>query len=501
MTSRTGSEPRRPATAGLRASRGASMGPAIGALIAIITVVAAAAAIPSPASGPGNSSMRGPSYTAAPLEVPLWSSSGTGANSTTSLANASDGNLSLTPDVTCHPLPDTVCVYVVLPQNAGGTYLAYVDYGGVDVTSSQAVVVGTGSPTSISVYWYSPGAAFSFWGSSSGLTLAQFESSSTTATATTQSDLYLNVYETAEAASVTFDTDPSVTGLDAGQITLGGHTFLDGQSITLTNGESYGVGATASSPWFFWRWTGISTGFSSESSSQTTVTLTSTASTIIEVLNITSSNWAGYAAYESTDFTTVQGSWVVPTLTCEVHVAFAAFIWAGIDGFLGSTVEQIGVAAQCSISGAPSYQVFYEMYPASAQYPTSAPVITAGDKISASVAYSETAQDFALSLKDVSTGGSYSTTQPYSNQALASAECISEHAPYNGSGNHPGWSSVSFGSASTGVPNTCDAGIEGQTPEALAFLQPVSILLASSTGTYVSYNTALDQGSFAITYT
>src|SRR4051794_7230508 len=75
-------------------------------------------------------------------------------------------------------------------------------------------------------------------------------------------------------------------------------------------------------------------------------------------------NWGGYASFGS--WTTATASWTEPSVTCRSsNDLFAP--WVGIDGDGSSTVEQTGVATDCS-SGRPVYQAWYEMYPAAPVY-------------------------------------------------------------------------------------------------------------------------------------
>ena len=62
-------------------------------------------------------------------------------------------------------------------------------------------------------------------------------------------------------------------------------------------------------------------------------------------------NWGGYVSFGS--FTTATASWTEPSVTCNsTNDLFAP--WVGIDGDGSSTVEQTGVATDCS-SGRPVY--------------------------------------------------------------------------------------------------------------------------------------------------
>src|SRR5262245_38418315 len=69
----------------------------------------------------------------------------------------------------------------------------------------------------------------------------------------------------------------------------------------------------------------------------------------------TSSNWSGYAVTGAPgSVTDVQGSWVVPAVTCSGGPNQYAAIWVGIDGFNSNTVEQTGTDSDCQ-NGTPTY--------------------------------------------------------------------------------------------------------------------------------------------------
>lgn len=135
-----------------------------------------------------------------------------------------------------------------------------------------------------------------------------------------------------------------------------------------------------------------------------------------------STNWSGYAV-TGTGFTSASGSWIVPTTTCQnvSGVGYAA-LWVGIDGYNSDTVEQTGTLAEC-IGRTTIYYAWYEFYPAGLTEITSVPV-KPGDVISASVTYAS--GEFTTTIKDVTTGKSYSKTSAVSGAERTSAEWIAE---------------------------------------------------------------------------
>ncbi|MEQ0561546.1 G1 family glutamic endopeptidase [Amycolatopsis sp. NEAU-NG30] len=129
-------------------------------------------------------------------------------------------------------------------------------------------------------------------------------------------------------------------------------------------------------------------------------------------------NWGGYVSFGS--FTTATASWTEPSVSCtSTDDLFAP--WVGIDGDGSSTVEQTGVATDCS-SGRPVYQAWYEMYPAAPVYYSSP--VSAGDHITATVTRTAT-NTYRLDISDTTKGWSKSVTKSLTSQH-ASAEAIIE---------------------------------------------------------------------------
>lgn len=155
--------------------------------------------------------------------------------------------------------------------------------------------------------------------------------------------------------------------------------------------------------------------------------------------NINGYNWGGYAATGS-GFTSVSASWTEPSATCNsTNDLYAP--WVGIDGYGSSTVEQTGVATDCS-SGSPVDEPWYEMYPANPVYLSlGTHPVSAGDVISASVTYIGSGK-YTLKLADSTKGWSYSVTKSLS-ASRASAEVIIESP----TGAYPNFGTLNFSSA------------------------------------------------------
>ena len=196
--------------------------------------------------------------------------------------------------------------------------------------------------------------------------------------------------------------------------------------------------------------------------------------------NINGYNWGGYAATGS-GFTSVSASWTEAKATCNsTNDLYAP--WVGIDGYGTSTVEQTGVATDCS-SGSAVDQAWYEMYPANPVYLSlSSYPVSSGDAITASVTYAGS-RKYTLKLTDSSRGWTYTTTKTLSAQR-ASAEVIIESP----TGAYPSFGTLNFTSAT----------INGAS---LSSFGPVA-LDPSSNGTYEARTSALGSSgtSFSETF-
>lgn len=155
-----------------------------------------------------------------------------------------------------------------------------------------------------------------------------------------------------------------------------------------------------------------------------TVTLT--------VLPVSNETWAGYVATGST-FSTVTGSWTVPTLTCPAGVGTMSSEWVGIDGFGDATVEQDGVEADCD-DGVAAYFAWYEMYGdpyVENGYAIALPAghaVSAGDVINATVSLSGSSWLFTVADTNTTSHWTFETgvAAPSPAPAQSSAEWIVE---------------------------------------------------------------------------
>jgi Peptidase A4 family len=83
-----------------------------------------------------------------------------------------------------------------------------------------------------------------------------------------------------------------------------------------------------------------------------------------------SSNWAGYAVTSPTstpvNYSSVTGTWTVPTATCgPTDAGASSAVWVGIGGYslTSQALEQTGTDADCDETGTPTYYAWYELVP------------------------------------------------------------------------------------------------------------------------------------------
>jgi hypothetical protein len=138
-----------------------------------------------------------------------------------------------------------------------------------------------------------------------------------------------------------------------------------------------------------------------------------------------SSNWSGYAASGGT-FTSVTGTWNVPTVSASASGADAT--WVGIGGLVSRDLIQAGTQAMVDGSGV-TYSAWIEMLPQSSrEVPLS---VSAGDSVTVSITQ-QSGDDWLIAMKNNTTGGTYNVTVQYSS-SNSSAEWVQE-APSVGRG-------------------------------------------------------------------
>jgi Peptidase A4 family len=134
----------------------------------------------------------------------------------------------------------------------------------------------------------------------------------------------------------------------------------------------------------------------------------------------TSGNWAGYVATGRT-FSSVSGSWVVPTAKRDSDGYSATWIGLGGAGGTSNALEQIGTQSDY-VNGRATYTAWYELVPKAAV--TLKLTVRPGDHISANVTVDGTT--VTVSISDTTTGRSTTRTQHMASPDTTSAEWIAE---------------------------------------------------------------------------
>ncbi len=227
-----------------------------------------------------------------------------------------------------------------------------------------------------------------------------------------------------------------------------------------------------------------------------------------------STNWSGYADTASSGyaFNSVSATWTQPAVTTQSSSSYvAASFWVGLDGFNSSTVEQTGTQAVIGSGGTVSYTAWYELYP---QVEMPVFTVSPGDKISASVVYQPSSNEYAFNIQDITSGASYQITTINSQTASAarsSAEWIVESPEFGtSSGSYqlatlPDYGSFGFNNASasiTGSHVNQTGSISGVTANNAASLNSIT-LVDGKTFQALSTPAALtgNGGAFSTNYT
>jgi hypothetical protein len=134
---------------------------------------------------------------------------------------------------------------------------------------------------------------------------------------------------------------------------------------------------------------------------------------IAGITSTDSLNWAGYAVSGRRErFAAVSATWFVPYLTCtRARGKTLSSAWVGLDGFAGKpdSVEQAGIAADCSSTGRARYYAWWEMFPRAET--RTALAVGPGDSVTASVSYNPKLATFRLQLADTTSGRHFAVTR------------------------------------------------------------------------------------------
>jgi len=215
---------------------------------------------------------------------------------------------------------------------------------------------------------------------------------------------------------------------------------------------------------------------------------------------VLSNNWSGYAALTklnapaTNSVTGASGNWIVPNVTGNTN-AYSS-IWVGIDGFSSKSVEQLGTEQDTTRTGATRYYAWWEMYP-NPSVLISGMKISPNDSIMASVTAS--GNSFTLSMKDNTTGQTFTTTQTSTTAKKSSAEWIVE-APSSFSGILP---LANFGTANISGAQATINGTKGAIDGSA--WQNTAIDMVNKSGSVIAHTSGLTDmsstSSFSVTFT
>ncbi|SFN65795.1 Peptidase A4 family protein [Pseudonocardia ammonioxydans] len=170
-------------------------------------------------------------------------------------------------------------------------------------------------------------------------------------------------------------------------------------------------------------------------------------------------NWSGYVM-TGTGFRSVSARWTQPVVTCTAgSTAFAP--WVGLDGYGSGTVQQTGVATDCS-GGTPVSRAWYEVAPEPAVYYE--PPVQGGDEIAAEVVRS--GDSYTMTIRNLTQGWSRSAVRTHPG-ANVSAEVALEAQQ----GGFPEFGSVRFtGATVDGKPMSTPSATAIDATDAKGFL-------------------------------
>ncbi|HET9174413.1 MAG TPA: G1 family glutamic endopeptidase, partial [Candidatus Saccharimonadales bacterium] len=259
------------------------------------------------------------------------------------------------------------------------------------------------------------------------------------------------------------------------------HTLTPAPTPTSSSSTATASSTTSTSS------TTSSTGNTTGSTSSTPTT--SSSSTILANPDYTSYNWAGYMA-NSTTYTAIRGSWIVPNPTGNSTATTADATWIGIGGISTSDLIQVGSEDTVSAAGAVSSAVFYELLPASPVYPTTI-AISPGDVLTASIT-EQTTGTWVITITDSTNSQSFTTTVSYPSKNN-SAEWIEEDPSYANGSLVPfdNFGTVNFSGASATTPSGS---------QTISAVHGSSIAMVTQSGTTLAGPTALgsDGASFSV---
>lgn len=146
---------------------------------------------------------------------------------------------------------------------------------------------------------------------------------------------------------------------------------------------------------------------------------------------VVSPNWSGYVATGTSShpvaYSTVSGTWTVPTATCSAKDAAGSFstIWVGLGGYTTKFSEMVGTDQNCSSSDKPVYYAWYELQPYISYNVPKTYKVSPGDTMTGEV-QSLSVRMVKLRIQDISRGWTFTRNIDFGLQDTSTAEWIAE---------------------------------------------------------------------------
>ncbi len=147
---------------------------------------------------------------------------------------------------------------------------------------------------------------------------------------------------------------------------------------------------------------------------------------VVAPTKVSSQNWSGYVVTGG-PYTSVAGTFTVPSLESGDTSTDQLAVWVGIDGFAygDKSLIQAGVEERVNPNAPGTFSVFpwWEILPA-AETPITSVTVAPGNQVTVAIVQVH-ASDWTITLTDDTTGESFTTTQAYDGPG-SSAEWIVE---------------------------------------------------------------------------
>ena len=143
-----------------------------------------------------------------------------------------------------------------------------------------------------------------------------------------------------------------------------------------------------------------------------------------------SPNWSGYVASGTSanpvSYSTVTGTWTVPTATCDGNAAGGfSSIWVGLGGYTTKRQEEVGTDTNCDAHDKPIYYAWFELVPYIAYNVPPSDKVRPGDTITGLVKILSPVL-VELNIQNQTRGWTFDRKIAFSTQDTSTAEWIVE---------------------------------------------------------------------------